>query len=131
MIPYAAPLAQYRAHAAAIQAAITRVLEGGSYILGAEVAEFERSFAEFCGAKHAIGVASGTDALILGLKALGIGSGDEVITVSHTAVATVSAILAAGAAPVLVDVDETYMTLDPAVLEAAVTPRTKAILVVH
>ncbi len=131
MIPIAAPIAQYRAHAAAVQAAIVRVLESGEYILGGEIARFEAAFADHCGGGHAIGVASGTDALILALKALGIRSGDEVITVSHTAVATVAAILAAGAVPVLVDVDETYMTIDPAALEATVTPRTRAVIAVH
>jgi dTDP-4-amino-4,6-dideoxygalactose transaminase len=131
MIPCAAPIAQYRAHMNAIQDAITRVLESGSYILGPEVAEFEHAFAKFCNAGHAIGVASGTDALILALKALGIGSGDEVITVSHTAVATVAAIVATAATPVLVDVDDTHMTLDPTGMEAAITTRTKAVLPVH
>jgi dTDP-4-amino-4,6-dideoxygalactose transaminase len=130
-IPWAFPLAQYRAHQAPIQSAINRVLDSGTYILGAEVESFERDFADFCGGDHAVGVASGTDALILSLKALGIGPGDEVITVSHTAVATVAAILAAGATPVLIDVDEAYMTLDPAALDAAVTPRSKALIAVH
>jgi dTDP-4-amino-4,6-dideoxygalactose transaminase len=131
MIPCAAPIAQYRAHAEAIQGAIMRVLNSGNYILGDEVAAFERGFAGFCGAEHAVGVGSGTDALILTLKALEIGPGDEVITVSHTAVATVAAIVAAGATPVLVDIEETSMTLDPACLESAVTPRTKAVMPVH
>ena len=131
MIPVAAPLAQYRAHADAVQAAILRVLESGEYILGGEVAALERAFAAYCGGGHAVGVGSGTDALVLALKALGIGAGDEVITVSHTAVATVAAILAAGATPVLVDVDETYMTLDPATIDGAVTSRTKAVIAVH
>ena len=131
VIPWASPLAQYRAHQAPIQTAINRVLNSGTYILGAEVAAFESAFAEYCGDGHAVGVASGTDALILGLKALGIGSGDEVITVSHTAVATVAAILAVGATPVLVDVDDLYLTLDPAALDRAATPRSKAVIAVH
>src|SRR5262249_31011877 len=80
---------------------------------------------------HAVGVASGTDALILALRALGIGHGDEVITVSHTAVATVAAILAVGATPVLVDVDEIYLTLDPTALDRVATSRSKAVIVVH
>jgi dTDP-4-amino-4,6-dideoxygalactose transaminase len=130
-IPWASPLAQYRAHQTSIQAAINRVLDSGIYILGTEVDSFECAFAEFCGGGHAIGVASGTDALILALKALDIGPGDEVITVSHTAVATVAAILATGATPVLIDIDEAYMTLDPAALDAAVTPRSKAVIAVH
>jgi dTDP-4-amino-4,6-dideoxygalactose transaminase len=130
-IPWASPLAQYRAHREPIQTAIARVLESGLYILGEEVAAFETAFADYCGAGHAVGVASGTDALILALKALGIGPGDEVITVSHTAVATVAAILATGATPALIDVEESIMTLDPAAIGAAVTPRTKALIVVH
>jgi dTDP-4-amino-4,6-dideoxygalactose transaminase len=130
-IPWASPLAQYRAHQAPIQSAINRVLDSGTYILGAEVESFERTFAEFCGGSYAVGVASGTDALILALKALDIGPGDEVITVSHTAVATVAAILACGATPVLVDVDPTYYTIDPARLEDAITSRCKAIIAVH
>jgi dTDP-4-amino-4,6-dideoxygalactose transaminase len=131
VIPWASPLAQYRAYQAPIQSAINRVLNSGTYILGAEVEAFERAFAEYCGGGHGMGVASGTDALILALKALGIGPGDEVITVSHTALATVAAILAVGAAPVLVDVDEIYLTLDPAVLDRAATPRSKAVIAVH
>jgi dTDP-4-amino-4,6-dideoxygalactose transaminase len=130
-IPWASPLAQYRAHQAPIQSAINRVLDSGTYILGKEVESFECAFADYCGGGHAVGVASGTDALILALKALGVGSGDEVVTVSHTAVATVAAILASGATPVLVDVDEACMTLDPAALDAAVTPRSKAVIAVH
>lgn len=130
-IPWASPLAQYRAHQAPIQSAINRVLNSGTYILGAEVEAFESAFAEYCGDGHAVGVASGTDALILGLRALGIGPGDEVITVSHTAVATIAAILAVGATPVLVDVDEAYLTLDPTALDRAATPRSKAVIAVH
>jgi dTDP-4-amino-4,6-dideoxygalactose transaminase len=130
-IPWASPLAQYRAHQAPIQGAINRVLESGTYILGAEVEAFELTFADFCGGGHAVGVGSGTDALILALKALGIGPGDEVVTVSHTAVATVAAILAVGATPVLVDIDELYFTLDPTGLEAVVTPRCRAVIAVH
>jgi dTDP-4-amino-4,6-dideoxygalactose transaminase len=131
LIPCVFPLAQYRAHQASIQVAIMRVLESGAYILGEEVESFERAFADYCGAAHAVGVGSGTDALILALKALDIGLGDEVITVSHTAVATVAAVLACGATPVLVDVDPTYYTVDPTRIEAAITPRTKAIIAVH
>jgi dTDP-4-amino-4,6-dideoxygalactose transaminase len=131
VIPWASPLAQYRAHQAPIQSAINRVLNSGTYILGVEVEAFETAFAAYCGGGHGVGVASGTDALILALKALGIGPGDEVITVSHTAVATVAAILAVGATPVLIDVDEVYLTLDPTVLDRAATPRSKAVIAVH
>jgi dTDP-4-amino-4,6-dideoxygalactose transaminase len=130
-IPWASPLAQYRAHQALIQSAINRVLDSGTYILGAEVEAFEKAFTAYCGGGHGVGVASGTDALILTLKALGIGRGDEVITVSHTAVATVAAILAVDATPVLIDVDEVYLTLDPAALDPAARPRSKAVIAVH
>lgn len=131
MIPWASPLAQYRAHEEVIHTAIARVLESGSYILGEEVERFEAAFAEYCGVSHGVGVGSGTDALILALKALGVGPGDEVITVSHTAVATVAAVLATGAVPVLIDIEPTYYTLDPAAIEAAVTPRSRAVIAVH
>lgn len=131
VIPWASPLAQYHAHRDAVQTAITRVLEGGTYVLGEEVVSFERTFADYCGVANGVGVGSGTDALILALRALGIGPGDEVITVSHTAVATVAAVLASGATPVLVDVDPIYYTIDPARIEAAITPRSKAIIAVH
>ena len=124
-------MAQYHAHQALIDNAINRVLDGGTYILGKEVESFECAFADFCGGGHAVGVGSGTDALMLTLKALGIGPGDEVITVAHTAIATVAAIIATGATPVLVDINEACLTLDPAAIEAAVTPRSKAVLAVH
>jgi dTDP-3-amino-3,4,6-trideoxy-alpha-D-glucose transaminase len=122
---------QYVSIKGEIDAAVTRVLEGGWYILGEEVAAFEREFAAYCGVAHAIGVGSGTDALRLALAACGVGPGDEVITVSHTAVATVTAIELVGARPVLVDIDPTRYTLDPALLEAAITPRTHAVVPVH
>jgi dTDP-4-amino-4,6-dideoxygalactose transaminase len=131
VIPWAHPAAQYRAHKAEIEDAIRRVLESESYVLGEEVANFESAFAAYCGAAHAVGVASGTDALILAMKALNIGPGDEVISVSHTALATGAAILATGATPVLVDVDPRYYTIDPAAIERVIGPRTKAIVAVH
>lgn len=131
MIPWASPVAQYRAHKDAIEAAITRVLDSGAYVLGSEVENFERAFAEYCGVAYAVGIASGTDALILALRALDIGPGDEVITVSHTAVATAAAIIATGATPVLVDVDAASYTIDPARIGEAVGSRTKAIVAVH
>jgi dTDP-4-amino-4,6-dideoxygalactose transaminase len=113
-----------------LDAAIARVLDRGWFILGEEGEAFEREFAAWIGAAHAVGVASGTEAIALALEALGVGPGDEVITVSATAVATVAAIRQAGATPVLVDIDE-GMTLDPAHLEGAVTTRTRAIVPVH
>jgi dTDP-4-amino-4,6-dideoxygalactose transaminase len=131
MIPCANPAAQYKSHSKAIRAAITRVLETQAYILGPEVGNFEKAFATYIGTKHAVGVASGTDALVLALKAMGIGTDDEVITVSHTALATVAAVLASGATPVLADIDPTHYTLDPKAVTAAVTKKTKAIIAVH
>src|SRR5690606_30742377 len=92
MIPQTDPKAAYLAHKAEIDAAIARVLESGRYILGSEVEAFEQEFASFAGVRHAVAVASGTDALILALRALGVGEGDAVVTVSHTAVATVAAV---------------------------------------
>lgn len=131
MIPCASPLAQYQSHKEEILEAINRVLESGNYILGPEVEKFEKSFAAYCGADSAVGVSSGTDALILALRALDIGSGDEVITVSHTALATVAAIIASGATPVLVDIDPVYYTMDPECFQRAITSRTKAVIPVH
>ncbi len=137
MIPQTDPKAGYLAQQAEIDAAIRRVLEGGRYILGDEVSGFEAEFAAFAGAKHGIACASGTDALILALRALEIGPGDAVFTVSHTAVATVAAIELTGATPVLLDVDG-YYGLDPAQLEATLAQwpanapaRPRAIIPVH
>ncbi len=131
MIKLASPFAQFQAHADEIRAAVVRVLESGSYILGREVEEFERAFAAFCGVGQAVGVGNGTDALSVALRALDIGPGDEVITVAHTATATVAAVLATGATPVLVDIDPASYTLDPDRLAAAITSRCKAIIAVH
>jgi dTDP-4-amino-4,6-dideoxygalactose transaminase len=114
------PKACVLAHRDEIEAAVRGVLDGGSYVLGREVAAFESEFAAFLGGGHAVGVASGTDALILALRAAGIAAGDQVFTVSHTAVATVAAIELAGALPVLVDIDPRTFTLDPERLDAAV-----------
>jgi dTDP-4-amino-4,6-dideoxygalactose transaminase len=130
-IPWASPAAQYRAHQADIKAAIARVLDSGFFVLGEEVESFERAFADYCGVAHGVGVGNGTDALELAMRALGVGPGDEVITVSHTAVATAAAVLACGATPVLVDIEDVYYTIDPSKIEAAITPRTKAIVPVH
>ena len=131
MILCGSPHAAYLAHREGIDAAVRRVLESGWYILGREVEAFEEAFARFCETNHAVGVASGTDALSLALRACGIGPGDEVITVSHTAVATVAAIEMCGAAPVLVDIDPATFTMDPARIGGAVTRRTRAIVPVH
>ena len=130
-IPQADPGRSYRAHAREIDAALARVLRGGRYVLGEEVESFEREFAGWIGARFAVGVGSGTDALAIALRAAGIGPGDEVITVSHTAIATVAAIEIAGAVPVLIDVDASTMTMAPSEIEAVIGPRTRAILPVH
>ncbi len=130
-IPPADPRAGVMARRAEIEAAIGRVLDDGHYILGPEVDAFEREFAAWLGVAHVVGVNSGTDALVLALRACGVGPGDEVITVGHTAVATVAAIEMAGAAPVLVDIDPTTFTLDSERVEGALSPRTRALLPVH
>ncbi|MCS7001262.1 MAG: DegT/DnrJ/EryC1/StrS family aminotransferase [Dehalococcoidia bacterium] len=131
MIRCANPHAQYRGRQAAIDEAIRRVLQSGWYILGEEVRAFEREFAGYLGVAHAIGVANGSDALWLALRAAEIGPGDEVITVGHTAVATVAAIEQAGATPVLVDIEPRTYLINPELVESAITPRTRAILPVH
>src|SRR5438105_8546362 len=114
-----------------LDAAIGEVLRHGQFILGPEVASFERAWAETCGTQHAVGVGSGTDALQLILRALGIGAGDEVITVANTFIATAEAISYTGAKPVLVDCElDTYL-IDPRAVAAAITPRTRAIIPVH
>jgi dTDP-4-amino-4,6-dideoxygalactose transaminase len=114
-----------------IDAAVKRVLEGGWYILGEEVQAFEEEFAAYCGVAHAVGVGSGTAALQVALMACSVGPGDEVVTVPHTAVATVAAIELTGATPVLADVDPARLTLDPGRIEAVLTPRTRAVVPVH
>jgi dTDP-4-amino-4,6-dideoxygalactose transaminase len=128
------PRANYLAHKREIDRAMARVLDGGRYILGPEVEVFEKSFASYLGARHAVGVASGTDALVLALRALGVGADDYVATVAHSAVATVAAIELAGAKPLLVDIEPGTMTLDPAALARALRSppgRVAAILPVH
>jgi dTDP-4-amino-4,6-dideoxygalactose transaminase len=131
MIPFVDLQAQYRALKPEIDAAVLKVLEQAAFILGPAVAAFEKDFAAFCGTREAVGVNSGTSALHLALLAAGVRPGDEVITVPYTFVATVAAIEYAGAKPVLVDVEPDYWTMDPAKLEAAITPRTTAIMPVH
>ena len=134
-IPQSDPRASYFEQQDEIDAAVARVLAGGQYILGGEAAAFESAFAAWLGVAHAVGAGSGTDALELALRACGIGAGDLVFTVSHTAVATVAAIERAGATAVLVDIEPGGFTMDPAVLEAALRRpppgRPAAILPVH
>lgn len=125
------PKANYLAHKDEIDAAIARVLDSGWYILGQEVTAFEKEFAAYIGVRFAIGVGNGTEALHLALRACGIGAGDEVITVSHTAVATIAAIELCGATPVLVDIDLNTYTIDPNQIESMITQRTRAIIPVH
>lgn len=125
------PQAQFKTYKDDILAAVSRVLDKGPYILGEEVESFEKEFAAYHDIDYSVGVGSGTDALILSLKALDIGDGDEVITVSHTALATAAAIVWAGATPVLVDIEKYFYTMDPSKIEEAITPRTKAIIPVH
>ncbi len=131
MIPQASPplrIARYRDE---IDRAIAEVVGGKSYILGPKVEQFEAAFAQSLGVAHCVGVASGTDALVLALRALGIGPGDEVITVSLTMAGTAQAIIAAGAMPRFVDVDPVSRVMDADQAEAAIGPRTRAILPVH
>ena len=130
-VPYLDLKAQYRSIKPEIDAAIARVLESGQFVLGAEVAEFEREFAAYCGTTECIALNSGTSALHLALLAAGVGPGDEVITVPFTFVACVAAVCYTGARPVLVDIDPRSFTLNPAAIEAVITPRTKAIMPVH
>ncbi len=124
-------LKEYEDEKSEIISAIEKVLSSGRLILGNSVKNIEEAFAAYCGAKFGIGVNSGTDALFLGLKALGIGEGDEVITVANTAVPTVSSIISAGAIPVFVDIDPDTYLMDTSLLEKVITPRTKCILPVH
>jgi UDP-2-acetamido-2-deoxy-ribo-hexuluronate aminotransferase len=119
---------QYRRLKPSVDARIAGVLEHGAYVMGPEVAELERALADYCRTRHCVSVASGTDALMIALMALGIGPGDEVITVPFTFFATAEAIALLGATPVFVDVDPRSYNMDPALLEAAITSRTRAVM---
>lgn len=140
-IPLADPRAGYRLRRRGIDSAVRHVLREGRYVLGPEVEQFEIEFAQYCGTRHAVGVASGTDALRIALQAAAVGPGDGVLTVSHTAVATVAAIELVGAVPILVDIDPETFNMDPDKLEetirffrgrrSAVGRRLKAIVPVH
>jgi dTDP-4-amino-4,6-dideoxygalactose transaminase len=131
MIPFLDLKEQYQRIKPEIDAAITQVVDSAHFVLGPQVAAFEERFAAYCDVKHCMAVNSGTSALHLALLAAGIGAEDEVITVSMTFVATTAAILYCGARPVFVDVDPDTWTMDPKLIEAAITSRTKAILPVH
>lgn len=123
--------AQHAALQNEIESAVIRVARSGVYLLGEETHAFEQEFAQFCQTQHAIGINSGTSALHLALRACEIGPGDEVISVSHTAVATIAAIEMSEARPVLVDIEPAQMTIDPSRIEQALSPRTRAIVPVH
>ncbi len=135
MLFLADPKAGYFAHKEVLDQAIRETMESGWYILGPKVADFEKSFSEYLGTASCVGVASGTDAVSFALRACGVTAGDEVLTVSHTAVATVSAIDWIGARPVLVDIDPYTYTLDPQktedTLKQSSAGRIKAIVAVH
>jgi len=131
MIPQNNPLANYLSYKPAIDAAINRVLVSGRYILAEETAAFEQEFADYIGVKYVVSMGSGTEALHLALRACGIGPGDEVVTVSHTAVATIAAIEMCGAVPILVDINPNSYTIDPGHVKEAITDHTKAIVPVH
>ncbi len=130
-IPFLSLHNQYEHLRPEIQAAVNRVLESGRYLLGNELEAFEKEFAAFCGARFCVGVGSGLDALILGLKALDIGPGDEVITTPNSFIATTLAIVHAGAKPVFVDIEPDTLLMDVSLIEEKITPSTRAILPVH
>src|SRR5215467_8005241 len=130
-VPYLDLKTQYQSIKPEIDAAIARVLDSCQFILGPEVAAFEREFAAYCDASECIALNSGTSALHLALLAAGVGPGDEVITVPFTFVASVAAIIYAGAKPILVDIEPRSFMIDPKNIESAITPQTKAILPVH
>ena len=129
-VPFVNVAAQHAAIKAEMLEAMGLVIDSGMFVLGAEVDELERQFAQLIGVKYAVGVNSGTDALIFALRGLGIGPGDEVITAANSFIASAGCAAMVGARPVLVDVGEDF-NMDPACLERAITPRTKAIIPVH
>ncbi len=131
MIPFIDLKQQNERLRAELEAAIARVLDSGAYVLGEEVAAFEREFAAYCGVGHAVAVNSGTSALHLALLAAGVQPGDEVVTVPFTFIATAAAVRYAGARPVFADIEPATCTLAPAAFEAAITPRTRAVIPVH
>ena len=131
MIPQTSPLANYWSNQTALDEAIHRVLSAGRYILGEETSAFEKHFADYIGVPYAVGVGNGTEAVHLALRGLGIGPGHEVITVAHTAVATIAAVEMCGATPVLVDIRPDSYTMDVALLEKARSDRSRAIVPVH
>lgn len=131
MIPLVDLTAQYHSIKKEMDAAVLATLESGHFILGPQVTKFEESVAAYLGVKHAIGLASGTDALVIALRALNIGDGDEVIIPAYTFFATAGSVMSVGAQPVVVDIDPQSYQMDANRIEAAVTPKTKAIIPVH
>jgi len=131
MIPLNNFQVRYQENKKSIDSALHRVLRRGWYVSGPELLRFESSFAKYLDVKHVVGVHSGTDAIFLSLRALGVGMGDEVITVAHTATPTISAIRLTGATPVFVDIDEHTYNIDPRQIESRITKRTKVIIPVH
>lgn len=130
-IPFGNLSRQYQKYKKEIDTVIQDVLNNGNFILGENVERFEEEFADYCGAKFGVGVGSGTEAIHLALIACGIGNGDEVITVSNTAVPTISAISAANAVPVFIDIDEFSYNINPSLIEKKLSHKTKAIVPVH
>jgi dTDP-4-amino-4,6-dideoxygalactose transaminase len=130
-VPFHSPVRAYEAQRAEIDGAVSRVLSGGRYVLGPEVDAFEVAFAEYTGVGHAVGVASGTDALVLAIKAAGLMPGDEVITAANAGGYTTTACVLAGVSPVFADVRESDLTLNPASAAKAVSARTKAVVATH
>jgi dTDP-4-amino-4,6-dideoxygalactose transaminase len=131
MVPLIDLKTQHKTIASEVETAIKRVCDNTAFILSDEMKEFEAEFAAYCGAKHGVGVANGTEALFLALVALGIGPGDEVIVPSNTFIATAAAVSHAGATPIFVDCDPETYCIDPAKVKSAVTDKTKAIMPVH
>lgn len=131
MVPLIDLKIQHKSIASEVEAAISNVCANTAFILSDEMKAFEAEFAAYCGAKHGIGVANGTDALFLALKALGVGEGDEVIVPANTFIATAAAVSHANATPVFVDVDPETYCIDPSKISGAITQRTKAIMPVH
>src|SRR5919112_3186885 len=130
-VPFVDLQAQYRAIKSEVDAAIQRVLDTSAFILGREVEEFERAFAEYVGAEFCVGVSNGTAAVQLAVTACGVGEGDEVIVPANTFFATAEAVSTAGATPVFVDADPVSFSIDVTKIEAAVTHKTRAIMPVH
>lgn len=130
-VPLADLKAQYRSLKSEMDAAIKGIVENTAFVRGAAVTDFEKAFGDFSGVGACVGVGNGTDALYLALRALGIGAGDEVITVSFTFVGTIEGIAMTGAKPVFIDVDDGTLLMNPDLIESAITPRTKAIMPVH